>query len=326
MAQTKFKAQQMDDTAQAMLYSNAIINGACQVAQRVTAPNLSTTSQYGAVDRFRVHATGTAVSAGTIAQSTSANAGTSGYALRVAGATITGTGVVIVKHRIEARDARSFKNLIASFAAKVYHDVGSSINYTITIRKATAADNFASVTDIQASSAQAVANTTATTIKLEGVSMGDCSNGIEIEISVACGAVTTKNFEFTEFQFNQGYRALAFLPRPFGLEHQACQRYYEKSYEYATAPGTNTGLGSGIVDQGIGSGGACYVRFRVEKLSNSFTYSKTWDPIGTIDTIGTEGANNAQTRSFDNFGTQGFKIFRGSVARVSFHWVFESEL
>ena len=307
-------------------YENFIINGAAQVAQRVTAPSLSTTSQYGKVDRFRCHATGSAVSAGSITQGTGQTLGALGYTVHVSGATITGTGVVILKYRMESIDALVFKNQVASFAAKVKHDVGSSVNYTITVRKATAANNFASVTDILASSALPVASGTDTLISLENISMGDCTNGIEIEISVACGAVTTKNFHFTDFQFNKGAKAMGFAPQRFERELHACQRYYEKSYEYATAPGTNTGLGQGIVDQGIGSGGACYVRFRTEKLTATFTYAKTWDPIGTIDTIGTEGANNAQTRSFDNFGTQGFKIFRGSVARVSFHWVIEAEL
>jgi hypothetical protein len=34
--------------------------------------------------------------------------------------------------------------------------------------------------------------------------MGDCSTGIEIEIKVECGEVTTKNFELTEMQMEMG--------------------------------------------------------------------------------------------------------------------------
>jgi len=223
----RIRQHQADDTMQSMMYSNAIINGGCLIAQKTAAaPSLSTTSQYGKVDRFRVHATGTAVSAGTIAQITSSTAGTTGYALHVSGATITGTGIVLVKHRIEAKNALAFKNLIASFACKVYHDVGSTMTYTITIRKATVADNFTAVTDIS-STTKTAANTTATTIALEGVSMGDCSNGIEIEISVACGAITTKNFHYTEFQFNRGYKALAFIPKSYNTELVECRRYFQ---------------------------------------------------------------------------------------------------
>lgn len=239
---TQLRSHQTDSILQAMLYSNGIINGMCQVAQRVTAPNLSTTSQYGSVDRFRVHATGTAVSAGTIAQDSAASPGTSGYALKIAGTTITGTGIVFVKYRMEAKDAVAYKNGTGSFACKVRHDVGSAKNFTITIRKpTTTTDDFSAVTDILAGSAISVADITNTTISLEGVSLGDCSKGIEIEVKIECGAVTTKNFWLTEFQFNPGYRALAFLARPFVTELDACCRYYCHSYPYGTAPATADG-------------------------------------------------------------------------------------
>lgn len=239
---TQLRSHQTDPTLQGMLYSNTIINGMCQVAQRITAPNLSTTSQYGAVDRFRVHATGTAVNAGTIAQDTAASPGSSGFALKIAGATITGTGIVLVKYRVESKDAVTLKNAIASFACKVRHDVGSGINFTITIRKPTASDNYAATTDIQVGSAVSVANTTNTTLSLEGVSLGDCSNGLEIEIKIECGAVTTKNFWLTEFQLNPGYRALAFLARPYGTELASCRRY---CYGFTTAGSLQTNIGIG---------------------------------------------------------------------------------
>lgn len=228
----------------ANIYRNFIINGSCAVGQRA-APNLSTTSQYGKTDRFRCHATGTAVSAGTINQSVASPVGRTGNALHLSGITITGTGIIFVRHRIEAKDALDFKNQVASFGVNVYHDVGSSINYTVTIRKATAADNFASTTDIQASSAQAVANTTGTRVVLQNVSMGDCSNGIEIEVKIECGAVTTKNFYLTEFQFNRGAVAMSFQPPTFAEDLEQCMRYYEKSYNYATAPGTGSLLTAG---------------------------------------------------------------------------------
>lgn len=222
-------------------FQNAIINGGCQVAQRVTAPNLSTSFQYGAVDRFAAKATGTLVSAGTIAQTTAPNATSTGYALKLAGMTLTGTGIAYLRYRIEAKDALRFKNGAASFALKVYHDIGSAVNFTIFIRKATVADNFTSTTDIANSGAISVPNTTATTIKFESINtgnIGDVSNGIEIEIQAAVGAITTKNIEFAELQFNKGVKALPFFLRQFGDELRSCQRYYEKSYPIADAPGT----------------------------------------------------------------------------------------
>ena len=220
----------------ANIYRNFIINGACQIAQRGAA-SLSTSSQYGQVDRFRVHATGTAVSAGTIAQNTSAPVGRTGNSLHISSATITGTGVIYLKHRIEAKDALDFKNQIASFAVAVYQDTGVAVNYTITIRKpTTTADDFSAVTDISNSGALSVPNAASTVIKYENVSMGDCSKGIEIEIRIDCGAITTKNFHFAEFQFNRGAKALTFEPQTFADDLKQCQRYFEKSFPYSQAP------------------------------------------------------------------------------------------
>lgn len=212
------------------LYANAIINSACLVAQRYAVPNISTTYQYGKVDRFAAKATGTAVSAGTINQNTSSLvAATKGAEIKLAGVTVTGTGIIYLRYRMEAKEAQMFKNQAASFAVRVHHDVGSSVNATIYIRKANSADNFAAVTDIANSGAIAVPNNTGTLIKFENInsgSLGDCSNGLEIEIQLACGAVTTKNFSFGEFQFNKGAKASPFQPRHIQQDTSLCQRYY----------------------------------------------------------------------------------------------------
>lgn len=212
----------------AQIYRNWIINGACQIGQRA-APNLSTSSQYGKVDRFRVHAAGTAVSAGTINQNTAAPVGRTGNSLHISGATITGTGQLFIKHRIEAKDALDFKNQVASFGVAVYQDTGVAANYLITIRKpTTTADDFSAVTDISNSGTLSVPNAAATQLKFENVSMGDCSKGIEIEIRIDCGAVTTKNFHLSEFQLNRGAKALSFEPQNVVDDQLQCLRYYLK--------------------------------------------------------------------------------------------------
>lgn len=207
---------------------NFLINGSCEVAQR-TAPNLSTAAQYGAVDRWAAWGAGTAVSAGTIAQDTAATiASTKGTALHLSGVTITGAGVVYARQRIEAANAKPLKNQTASFSAIVRHDVGSAISYTITVRKANSADNFAGVTQIAASSAISVASGADTVITLAGVALGDCSAGLEIEISVASGAVTTKNFRFTDLKAEIGVISTAFVARDLAHELNDCRRYYRE--------------------------------------------------------------------------------------------------
>ena len=208
---------------------NFIINGMAQINQRGTAFTLVKDTYGICADRFFGMATGTAVSAGTLTRATSAPCGRTGLAFHFSGVTLTGTGILRLRYRMEAADATLFKNQKASFSAKIYHDVGSAINYTVYIRKANAADNFSAVTDISNSGAQSKASATELDLKYENISMGDCSNGIEIEIHIAAGAITTKNFYLTDGQFELGAEATAFEYRPyqeeFGLTQRYCQVY-----------------------------------------------------------------------------------------------------
>ena len=220
---------------------NFIINGIGEINQRVTAFTLvkdeySFDNPLHGPDRHEGMATGTAVTAGTFGVVTNSSAGITGKAFKFAGVTLTGTGILYHRYRMEAKDAVKFKNQTISFSSKVYHDVGSAIDFTVFIRKADVADNFGAVTAISDSGAQSIATATASDLKYESVAMGDCSNGIEIEIKIEAGAITTKNVELTELQFELNSIATDFEYRLDDLV--LCQRYYSKSYEQTVVPGT----------------------------------------------------------------------------------------
>jgi len=224
---------------------NKLHNGGCAVSQRL-APNLGTSFQYGAVDRFMAAVTAGAVSAGTIAQATGSPAGRTGLALQLSSVTTTGSAVVSAKQRIESKNAILLKNQNASISLHVYQDTGGAINYTVTLRKPTAADNYASTTTIASSSAIAVPNATDTLITFANQALGDVSNGLEIQVDAACGAVTTKNFHFTEWQVEEGPAATAFERRPYEEELRDCQRYAELiigQIDSRGYPFTTTGAG-----------------------------------------------------------------------------------
>ena len=166
------------------------------------------------------------MSAGTVTQATSSFAGLTGLAARASGATLTGSGVIAWRYRMEAKDALKLKNQVASFQIAVLHNVGSSINYTIIIRKPTVSDNFTSTTTISTGSTISVATSTGVVISTPegGVSLGDVSNGIEIEVQAACGAVTTKNFDFTDWQLEKGPSITPVERRDYQDELLKCQR------------------------------------------------------------------------------------------------------
>lgn len=139
-------------------------------------------------------------------------------------ATLDSSGAVLFRRRIEAKDAALFYNQAAHFSARTYHDVGSAMDYIITVRKADAADDFSTTTQI-ATDTVSVANDTNAGIELAVPDMGDCRNGIEIEVKIDCGAITTKDFYLAEQQFSVGSVQRPFELRPVALEMKLVHRY-----------------------------------------------------------------------------------------------------
>lgn len=205
-------------------WRNELLNSSAEVAQG-SAVSLSTSPQYGLVDMATGWASGGAISAGTLTQDTAAPVGRTGKAVRFQGCTLTGPGQLSWRYRMEAADAVKLKNQTTTFQIKVQHNVGAAINYTVVIRKPTAADNFTSTTVIGTSAATSVPSGASTAL-LFTQALGDCSNGLEIEVQAACGAVTTKDFWWTEWGIEEGSTATPVVFRPFAVELAACQRYY----------------------------------------------------------------------------------------------------
>jgi len=250
---------------------NVVINGGGSVAQRGDYTLVKDVYGFGKCDRFGGMATGTAVSAGALTQSTTAPVGRTGYAFKFSGVTLTGAGVIYLRTRIESRDAKGLKNQSASLSVKVYHDIGSAVIFTLYIRKANSADNFSAVTQISSDGGTSVNSATATTLKLENVGMGDCSNGIEIEIKAAVGAITAKNVYITEVQLEQGTTAGDFENEDVATTVAKCQRYY-----WILNPATG---GQVIFAQYFDASrtGAIYLTYPVEmRASPTTTINGTW--------------------------------------------------
>lgn len=268
---------------------NAIINGGCQVAQ-ISAPSISGTYQYAAVDMFSAAGDGTPT-AGTIAQAETTLLGNSGFALHVSSYSTGAGGTVKVRHRIESKDVRRFVNQAAIFHCKVYHDAGSAVDYTITVNKADAADNFSAVTEIASSAAAtSVESATATQISLAVADMGDCSNGVEIIVSAACGSVSTKNFYTTEWQLESGDVATDFEYRAFAEELSSCERYYEIVY-----------VGGVAYDNSAAA---------IQRESGQFRATKRVTPTGTVTKI----SGSVPSASVNSISTTGVQLALQSTA------------
>lgn len=203
--------------------ANAIINGCGRISHRGDQ-DLTTSWGKAPVDLLGVKAEGT-VSAGTVKRMTTAFSLTeTGHATFVENVTLTGSGAILFRRRIEAKDAWKFYNQPAHYSARVYHDHGANVDFIITVRKADTADDFASTTDI-ATDTISIANDGNADIDLAIADMGDCRNGIEIEVKVDCGAITSKDTFLGQEQFSIGTAKRPFLARPPALEEALVHRY-----------------------------------------------------------------------------------------------------
>ena len=269
---------------------NMCYNGSCRILAEA-AKSLTTSPLYAKVDSWAAWASGGAVSAGTITQDAAATIGTYGKALHLSGITLTGAGQLSVRQRIPAVDAVFYKNKTCSFSAHALQDTGGAINYTVVIRKPTAADNYSSTSVISTGAAVSVPSTTGTQVFNLGVAMGDCSAGIEIEIQVVCGAITTKNFRFSDMQLEEGSIATEFEYVPISLDKARCGFLFEKTYQQGTDPGTsstadmlNVGLaGTGTATLGVGG------KWTYPKRTSGGTFNY-WDGAGNASKVSVRSA------------------------------------
>ena len=194
---------------------NVLLNGGMRVSTGTTAPSLSTSFQSGVVSLLwgKVDAN---VTAGTLTQGTSTDYASGHYA-HFSGVSTSGSANVVAQFRIGSDDAARFVDNPLSFQCVVYQDTGGAINYTITVKKCDAADNFSSLTTIGTDSAQSVSDATDTAATFSVADMGDCSNGIAIEVSAAVGTITTKNFRITSAQAEPSATTTAFSELPYDV-------------------------------------------------------------------------------------------------------------
>lgn len=136
-------------------------------------------------------------------------------------------------------------------------------------------------------------------------------------------------FAITGVQLEIGDTATPFEHRPFGVELGMCQRYYEKSFPYATAPAQNVGATLGAV----------YATGQVvnQAFSTSVTFAVAKRAAPTITTYAPDAATanwstntTTPTAATANIGDSGFAA-AGTTAvtagnSYSIHWQANAEL
>ena len=137
-------------------------------------------------------------------------------------------------------------------------------------------------------------------------------------------------WEFTGLQFEVGPVATSFEHRSFGDEIQRCQRYYEKSYKYADAPGTSTDSGS-VMFLTNRSPGTAHTMLRYMTRKRAAPTLVSYDPTQS-NTTGMRNldANATYSYSMNRNGETGCTAYpSGSLNLgqfIQFHYTADAEL
>ena len=321
--------KKLADYAEHRGMKNLLINGCMRVCQRGSQP-LDVQTRYG-LDRWYVFwSLSAGVTPGTQRQSTESYLETTSC-MELAGLTCTGTNFIYVNQRIESANAKTFLNGVNhgkwSGQFKFWHNFGSSVNVYLVIYSANATDNFSAITARYVSSAQSVPTSTWTSLKFEGIDIPttDMYNGLQFSIKIETPVCSGKTIYIGDAQFEIGPKCTTIERRPYGLELALCQRYYEKSYDWATPPGTGTA--EGCVLFSATAPNRVNVRFQTPKrAAPALTYYASND--GEVSKFycsdGTKYAGSVLYLGENGFTFEATGISAGYVA--SFHWVCSAEL
>ena len=304
---------------------NLIINGDMRVAQRGTvATGGSTGLHYGGPDRWRMYQENTAV-AYTLSQDTNAPDGFgSSFKIDVttADATVDAVDRVDFIYRFEGQELQQIAKGTANATTMTLSFWVSSPKTGTHIVEFFDNDNSRQV------SIPYTVNAANTWEKKELLvpadTVGTFDNGVNLSLQIswwlmagsnysggtlstswssvtganrAVGQVnvfdnTSNNFYLTGVQLEAGSVATPFERRQYGQELALCQRYYEKSYDAATVPGTatTTSFGNaGNTGQSDGTKNGCVLVFKVPKrASANMAY---WDGAGTSNRFTTRHSN-----------------------------------
>ena len=346
---------------------NLIINGAMQVAQRGTSSTGITSASYPTCDRwyFNINSAGT----WTVSQSTDAPAG-SGFTnsfkadCTTADSSLAAGDYIQFQQRFEGQNLQQLKygtssaeKITLSFWVKAtktgtnvvmlyQDDAGDMINAQYTINASntweyktlTFVGNTGDViTNDNTRGFICIWHLAAGSSRTSGSIMntwGSYTTANEAVGQVNHADSTSNDWQITGVQLEIGEQDTPFEHRSFGEELLACQRYYEHTYPYGTAPGAaNGGIGADhrYVGRETASNYGYYTaHYRVEKRAAAtvtvYSYVGTANQIANGDTGGDYGAVGviqSGTTSFLPRNTSGTGV---SASALMYHFKADAEL
>jgi hypothetical protein len=187
--------------------ANIIINGGCSARTLdadgvlITAPALTGSFLQGRCIGVRARISNATAGTQDIGYSVDVE---SGAFLSLSGITTSsGSATASVMFQAFSGSASKFVNRQAVFGCKVYHDLGITEDFTVTVAVLNARDNTSAYTNV-ASSTFSVGDSEWSDLSIVVDNMGNCSNGIVVILSSNIGTVSSKNIRFSSAQLEIG--------------------------------------------------------------------------------------------------------------------------
>jgi len=327
-------------------FKNRLINGDFRLNQRV-AGAAAADNTYG-FDRWKtLTQTGTI----TLSQLTDAEAGTP-TAIRLTQAQASAQRMGQMQW-IESANCRDLRGRGAVVSGRVRCSAATNIRYAVIEWTGTAdapvADpvldwtsvsytpgGFFTATTLNVLATGVVATTANTWRDLTdlAVTVGASANNLGVVLWTESTQAQNVTLDFGRLQIEPGAVSTAFELRPIQAELALCQRYYQKSYAYATAPGAATATGVTVVPLN-GNASTLYSSATVSLVPKRATPTVTaYDNAGNASRVtdftggGLSQTDNRNTILNITASTDSFRLIntQSGTTFSTFHWTADAEL
>jgi hypothetical protein len=324
---------------------NKIINGNFDIWQRGTSVTGVADGQYVS-DRFRAARTGSTADISrqtfTLGQTDVPNEPT--YFHRTVVSSVAGSGnYCILQHRIESVRTLAGQTATLSFWAKTDASKNIAIEFVQTFGSGGSPSSFVTAIGVSTCSLTTSWQKFTITVSIPSISGKTLGSNNDDDLRVFFWFDGGSNwdartnslgqqsgtFDIAQVQLEAGSVATPFEVRPLGVELALCQRYYEKSYDIGTSPGTITTPFNGSVwlPYDTGNIGATLLFRVIKRASPTITvYNSSTGVSGKIRDS-TNGADVTATAT--DISTSGFGRCNGTFvsARIySCDWTASAEL
>lgn len=309
---------------------NRLINGDMKIWQRGTSFTVAATgSPTYTADRWGVSPTGASVGV-TLG---GGPAGFSQTSLVVYGN--SGLTSVQICQRIEAVNCVDLSGKYVTVSGYIWQSTGSPLSgVTVRIARANAGDNYTSVTQMGSTyTIPTFPSSQWTRFTCTFTTDAYALNGVVLLIDTNTGYSNSAVVALNGMQLEVGTVATPYEFQMFSEQLAQCQRYYEKSYELNTAPGSQTTYGA-IRQRAPTVDFWYYVQYKVAKRaspSSAVVYSnRIANAPGYLYQVDGTGypADRAVTTSSKS--ETGFQLYCSTVgasgALVEFQWAVDAEL